>query len=482
MKKWMWYEQIMFVNTLLKNENNISEKQLRNLYTKKDYRALLRNVIEIIKKQPNESKIIYRHQLNQLSDLLNKIETIIDKKRLAPGIVLTYGTTNNQDILVHGKKQEVIYNNTTNTFEKDEQDIELNCLFDLASTSKLFTAISILQLAQNNYLDLEKTIGDYLDTFPNIKDVKIIDLLTFNTPIKTDERIDNAKNQTDAENILKSIHPYQSNSTFMYTDMGCLILRFLIEKITGISLNEYIHNHIFIPCNMTSSFLNVPEDYLNKVVNENYSSIVNSNGQIITNFDTYPGKVHDPKANILGHNQGFASGHAGYFSSANDMEQLAINLLNRKLLNEEYLLMLGQGNNNSDLNTEQDGTKSRHGILNFTKQLNNQFLSVQSFLSGKSFIQPGFAGTTFCLDPLNNVYAFSATNRLHNRIYQINQNQDGIITLPSGERQYEGKTISSTFTKESTEIIKNAMEISLQMKLLEQYLNDTNELKLIREI
>ncbi len=487
MKKWMNLKQMLFINELIKNENQASQDYLKNLFSREDYRNLLENSLTLLKTNPNSFLVTYRSGLYKLSELDNKIKTVIDKKRLAPGIVLDYGTLQNQEVVFHGNRQEV---EEINGVLKDKiVPMDFYTIFDLASTSKLFTAISILQLVQLGLVDLEAPISEYTDCFPLINDVKIIDLLTFNVPVKTDERIDKAPSKEEAEKILFRIHQYDYNAPFVYTDMGCLVLKYIIENITGISLKEYITNHILQPSNMFNTYLNVPEDYKSIVANENYASFVDEKGSIRTLNNIVPGEVHDAKARALGHKDGNASGHAGWFSNALDMSLLATSLLNNVILKQEYVLMLGQYNQNANpfTNSENPKWKSHHGILTFLKQPNTDYLHVQPFLSGNAFISPGFAGTTFCLDPLNKIYAFSAANRLHNRIYSIPEAyRNNIYENELGEKIYRDdvtqKTISSSYTKESEDIIKEAMKIALQIKLIEKIEGEKKQMKLVREI
>lgn len=485
--KILWLEYLKFINELIKNENNVTADYLKNVFSRKEYKELLKNSLKVLKSNPNAFIYAYRSGLFKLNEIENKIKSIIDDKRLAPGIVIDYGTLNNQETILYKNTQDIFENDET--FYNKTSMMSQDTLFDLASTSKLFTAISALKLAQAGLLDLEAPIKEYTDLFFNINDVKIIDLLTFNVPIKTDKRIDEASSFNEAEQILFSVHKYDNNQPYIYTDMGCLVLKYIIERISGMPLKDFIQKLILDPCGMDHTFLNVPNIFLKNVANENYASYVNDNGEIVTLTNIYPGIVHDAKANILNHQLGNASGHAGWFSCANDMSKLAKGLLTNKILSDEYLLMLGQ---NSQIDNPQVGKdnpqwKSHHGILTFTKQPNPNYLKVQPFLSGKAFISPGFAGTTFCLDPLNKIYCFSAGNRLHNRIYKIpDKYKNNIKELDTGEKIYDDgniqKTISISYAKESQEIVKAVMELALQMRLIEKVVSDKDQMKLVREL
>ena len=255
------------------------------------------------------------------------------------------------------------------------------------------------------------------------------------------------------------------------------------------SFNDYVKETILNPLGMKETFLNVPEELIKmgRIASENFSTIIDKDGNPLTKTDTTPGIVQDTKALAIGKNDGIAPGHAGYFSTTSDMITLGQALINNKILNRESVLSLSENIVGTKLD---DGYSWFYGSLVFSKQpIIDGKLNVDHRLSGKTFMSPGFAGTTLYVDPLNNICLFIGANRLHNRIWQIHENQkENIITNPTTHKQVfkfkDGteQVISIRFAGEKEKIINQALTLSLQLQLLERLFPNQKEIKLVREL
>lgn len=481
----------IFIERLYTNQNNTETEHLKNVYQKENYYKLLEDVMFLLEHYPNMDMTFYREHLIELSGIKEIIHNFIEERRLTPGMTVSFGTQNNVVKLISGNKQEVIMENGTycnQPIEMTEHDI-----FDLASTSKLFTAISLLKLCEAGLININDPIRKYVPEFENLEDITIFDLMTFQVPVKSEQRIDMATSIQEAEKLIYTMFREENhNPSFPYTDMGSITLRFVIEKVSNMPLREFIEEEIIKKYNMTSTFLNVPEELRSYVVNENYSAVVDKDGRILTIKDNIPGTVHDAKTRKLGHSAGIAPGHAGFFSCADDLQKLAQCIMNKKVLNEEHTLMLGQNVVGKKILYEGGlhAYNCHHGLLTYAKQADPYFLStVRPFLSGKAFASPGFTGTSLCVDSLNGVYTFISSNRLHNRIYTVHPDQrHNIIVHDNRSREFvspftgETKIIASSYAHDSAEITEIAMKLALEFKFLEEILEQKNELKLVRYI
>ncbi len=182
-------EKIMdsFVEELLKNHNLAKEEEQRNLLTKEDYIEMLKPALQIIENNQDASIEEIREELYKYSGVEETVSDAINNKKMAPGAVITYGTKKYQEVLTAGSKDD------------NEQNLITGfSLYDLASVTKLFTSISIQILAAGNKIDLNKKVNYYLPDFPGLKDVTVYQLLTFNAPVKTDGRVDTAKDREEA--------------------------------------------------------------------------------------------------------------------------------------------------------------------------------------------------------------------------------------------------------------------------------------------
>lgn len=473
-----------YINTLLKNQNDTNIYWFQDIYTKSNYQKLLKNVLKVIKEHPNASLTTLRFLLFSQSGLKEMIDSFVHETQITPGLVIDFGTEKNRDTILCGLAQECTFKD--GIFLKAPQAIEENTIFDLASTSKLFTAISILKLEEEGLIDLYEPITKYVKEFKNLSSVTVYDLLKFRIKIVTNKRIDNAKAKEEAEDILFSVHPHADQVfTDAYTDMGAMVLKYVVEAVSKMPFTEFVSEAITKYLKMDDTYLNVPKNKLYRVANENYSTIIDKNGNPLTRYDNYLGTVHDPKASIMGHSIGNAPGHAGYFSTKDDLIKLGNALINGTILPLESVLSMSDTATGFYDNIE---FSKFYGSMVYLKQPDPKNLSAYPPLSGKAFMSPGFAGTTLVVDPLNKITLFIGSPRLHNRIYRIDPTQwknikidelgKKTFKLPNGEE----KIVCSDFTARKEKIVTLALDLALQYQLLEKLKPESNGLHLVREL
>ena len=138
-----------------------------------------------------------------------------------------------------------------------------NTKFKIASITKQFTAMLILQLAAENKLDLHVPISTYLPDYPtkNADRITIHHLLshTSGTP-EFDELInyrDIEKKRLRPEEMIALFASgdlqFTPGEKYSYTNTGYIVLGYIIETITGKSYAEVLQEKIFTPLEMTNS-------------------------------------------------------------------------------------------------------------------------------------------------------------------------------------------------------------------------------------
>lgn len=269
-----------YIDLLLRNELNAPSPLLEDLFNRKDYEYLLKPVLNIIKENPQASLTTLRLKLFLRSGLKEIIDNFVNLTKITPGVILDFGTYKTRDTVLCGKRQEYVMEN--GILVPNELDIEQDTIFDLASTSKLFTSVAILKVYETGLIDIFDPINKYVPEFKNLEDVTVYELLKFSANIGTDTRIDSAKNKEEAEQILFGAHKRYEHLNNAYTDIGAMILRYVVERVTNMSFVDFVNAEIFKKADMVDTYLNVPEEKLYRVANENYSSIVNSDGSITT--------------------------------------------------------------------------------------------------------------------------------------------------------------------------------------------------------
>ncbi|MNZ91582.1 putative penicillin-binding protein PbpX [compost metagenome] len=129
--------------------------------------------------------------------------------------------------------------------------------FRIASVSKAFTSLAILQLQEKGKLQVQDPVSKYL---PNVKfgdKFTIHQLMTHTSGLQRDlpYRASRGPNEVLWEELESNIYLLmEPGDTFSYTNVGYVILGQLIEKISGQTYEDYMQEHIFKPLGMNRTF------------------------------------------------------------------------------------------------------------------------------------------------------------------------------------------------------------------------------------
>ncbi len=198
-----------------------------------------------------------------------------------------------------------------------------NTKFRIASVTKPFTAMLIMQLVAENKLDLHKPVSTYLNDFPKTigNQITIHHLLTHTSglvrSIETDKKqFHNPKELVD----LFADEPLQftTGEKFDYSNAGYILLGNILETITNKSYKELLEENIFKPLNMKNSGY-----YRHRLLLKNRSS------GYTNNFIDYN------NANYMDFSNPFSAG--AIYSTVEDMFLFDQALYSEKLLPKKYL-------------------------------------------------------------------------------------------------------------------------------------------------
>ena len=138
--------------------------------------------------------------------------------------------------------------------------------FQLASVSKPFTSIAILQLIENNKINLKDTIQEFFPEFP-YQGITIHQLLSHRSGMSQYTHFCDAPdsiwpdksitiNNQDVINIISRIVPlinYKPDYKYYYCNTNYLILASIVEQVSGLSFKQYVKKYIFEPSGMFNS-------------------------------------------------------------------------------------------------------------------------------------------------------------------------------------------------------------------------------------
>ena len=160
---------------------------------------------------------------------------------------------------------------------------KIDTKFGIASMGKMFTALAIMQLKEQDKLRLNQTVGEILPNYPNqtVKDSVTIHQLLNHTSGLTD--FFNSEFEFKAKHTVRTLNDYFSlfkndsllfspGTKYSYSNAGYIVLGMIIEELTYGTYYDYVRENIFLPSNMIntdnyetdSSIDNLAEGYIKK--------------------------------------------------------------------------------------------------------------------------------------------------------------------------------------------------------------------------
>jgi CubicO group peptidase (beta-lactamase class C family) len=134
-------------------------------------------------------------------------------------------------------------------------------LFRPGSISKLFTWTAVMQLVEQNKLDLDRDVNDYLDFKIPAKFGKPITLRNIMTHTPGFEEqvkdliIEEAASATLQQHLVKHIPEriFPPGVTPAYSNYGAALAGYIVERVSGRPFNDYVEENIFKPLGMSRS-------------------------------------------------------------------------------------------------------------------------------------------------------------------------------------------------------------------------------------
>src|SRR5579883_1783853 len=286
------------------------------------------------------------------------------------------------------------------TLEPTATPMTTDTIFDLASLTKpIATATAIMILLEQGKLRLEDRVTQYLPEFGrNGKErVTIEQLLLHVSGLVADNSVNDYQDgrAQALERIcqLKPVVP--PGSKFIYSDVGFIVLGELVERISGEPLDVFARTRIFEPLGLRDTGFRPDEAHAARA-----APTEQRNGHWMR------GEVHDPRAYRLGG----VAGHAGLFSTADDLAVYAQMILNQGVYHGTRIL--------SPLTvlkmTTPQTPPENMAVRGLGWDIDTAFASNRGELFPVgSFGHTGFTGTSIWIDPFSDTYVIILTNSVH---------------------------------------------------------------------
>ncbi len=295
---------------------------------------------------------------------------------------------------------EVIYRKAFGNrwLEPRREPMTVDTIFDIASLTKVVaTTTALMQLVQRGEVRLNDPVAKYIPEFAQNgkEDVTVRNLLTHYSGLPED--LDLAQPWQGRETAFRMAYAekpvFPPGSHFLYSDINFLVLGALVERVSGATLDQYCERNIFTPLKMIHTRFLPPAAWRPKIAPTEYDE----QGKMLR------GVVHDPTARRMGG----VAGHAGVFSTADDLSTLARALLNGSSVLPTLMV--------EKMTTPQQPPTSQV-LRGFGWDIDSPYSSNRGeLLPVGSFGHTGFTGTSLWIDPTTHTYIILLTNAVHPR-------------------------------------------------------------------
>lgn len=305
-------------------------------------------------------------------------------------------------VVIIGQGDGVVYRHAFGYRELKPLRIAMtpDTIFDLASLTKpVATSVAVMQLHQRGKLDLDAPVARYWPGFAaNGKErITVRELMTHYSGLAAD--LDLAGKWTGygtALEMIKAARPlYPPGTHYAYSDVNFEVLGEVVRRVSGMPLDAYCEAHIFRPLGMTDTGFRPPAAERDRIA-----------PTLFVDGRLHLGDVHDPTAVRMGG----VAGHAGLFSTADDLAVFARVLLNGGRWRGVRILTP----HSIDEMTIPESPSGAVRLRGLGWDVAAPFASNrQQMLPAGSYGHTGFTGTMLWIDPVSNAFVVILTNRTY---------------------------------------------------------------------
>src|SRR5215468_9054175 len=321
------------------------------------------------------------------------VDAEIAKKQLPGAVVLV------------GRQGKIVWRRAygNRALEPQPEPMTVDTIFDLASLTKIVaTATSMMILVERGLVRLGDPVSRYIPEFAETgkKNITVEQLLTHRSGLMPDNDIKDYEQGPEAamQNIWKLAPVAEAGSKFIYSDVNYIVLGELVKRLSGKPIDEFAAENIFRPLGMKDTGYKPDASLISRI------APTEKRGD-----KWIRGEVHDPRAYLLGG----VAGHAGLFSTADDLAVYCRMILNMgEFQGARILSPMGVARMTEARPTGgngADGAARGVGWDIFTGYSANRG---DLFPIG-SFGHTGFTGTSLWIDPSSETFVVFLSNYVH---------------------------------------------------------------------
>ncbi|MCP3874159.1 MAG: serine hydrolase [Desulfobacteraceae bacterium] len=315
-------------------------------------------------------------------------------------------------VLLCAENHEIIFHESYGMADISEKKrMQKDSIFDLASLTKpLATTLAMSKLIETQKISSDQTIGSILKEFKHSdKNDITIDMLLRHTsglPAYREYFRQIVKVTSDSREYLKKKLLVQESlenkmgECQVYSDLGFMILSWIIETVTGQKLDQFVSDQIYSPLGINDlSFFDI-NSYNNK--KKEWGERIVATQKCPWRKKMLIGEVDDDNAWAVGG----VDGHAGLFGDAVSVYMVCCEILNAIQGNQTKVL------DTNILKAFVQRKKQQDMVAGFDTP-SKEKSSSGAYFSSSSIGHLGFTGTSFWIDPKISFIVIFLTNRVH---------------------------------------------------------------------
>ncbi len=302
-------------------------------------------------------------------------------------------------VLIVGHNGQVVYRKAygSRAILPRREPMTPDTIFDCASLTKVIaTTTALMQLWEQGKFRTTDPVAKYLPEFAQNgkQDITIRQLLVHYSGLPEDlDLVQKWEGKEVAYRMAFEVAPDRPpGSAFVYSDINFIVLGALVERLSGETLDGYASKHIFEPLAMKDTRFLPPASWLPRIAPTEEDE----------NHRLLHGVVHDPTARRMGG----VAGHAGMFSTADDLATFAQALLDggRGVLTSATIAKM----------TAPQQAVNGTALRGFGWDIDSPFSTNRGeLLPVGGFGHTGFTGTSLWIDPTTDTYIVLLTNAVH---------------------------------------------------------------------
>ncbi len=314
-------------------------------------------------------------------------------------------------VLLVGLGDQIVYRKAYGhrSIEPVRQVMTTDTVFDLASVTKpVAAATATMILVDRGKLKVTDRVADHLPEFGvNGKaDITVEQLLLHTSGLTPDNHLrDYGDGPAKAFDRIMALKPtWTPNTRFKYSDVGYMVLGFLVQKVDGRPLDLFLRDELCAPLKMAHTSFNPPASWKPRI-----APTTQRDGA--TGKCWLAGEVHDPRAIALGG----VAGHAGLFATADDLSRYCRAIIRggeldgRRVMREATVRDMLRPRTIKRVG--RDGVDKRN--LGFDVDTGYSSARGERFPRGTTFGHTGFTGPAIWIDRPNKCYYVFLCSRLH---------------------------------------------------------------------